>query len=121
MDSLTYCQKNKGLVVCSFVLMSNHLHIIAYAKENSEGLSNVIRDFKRHTAKQILKAIENGSESRKEWLLMVFKYQAKYNKRNRDYQFWQQDNHPIELESPNWINQKIMYIHLCPDEQNKSN
>ena len=31
-----------------------------------------------------------------------------------NYQFWQQDNHPIELQSPKWINQKLAYIHLNP-------
>ena len=25
---------------------------------------------------------------------------------------WQQNNHPIELQRPKWINQKLAYIHL---------
>jgi REP element-mobilizing transposase RayT len=53
-------------------------------------------------------------ESRKEWMIRLFKYYAKYNKNNKDYQFWQQDNKPIELESPKWIIQKLNYIHLNP-------
>ena len=39
---------------------------------------------------------------------------AKYNKNNKDYQFWQHHNMPIELESPKWIIQKLNYIHLNP-------
>jgi REP element-mobilizing transposase RayT len=121
-ESLEYCQKHKGLHLCSFVLMSNHLHLIAYAEpvsnsvrgETSTGLSNILRDFKKFTGKKIIDLIQTIAESRSEWMLMVFAYHAKYNKRNRKYQFWQQHNHPIELFNPHWINQKILYVHLNP-------
>ena len=39
---------------------------------------------------------------------------AKYNKNNNTYLFWQQDCHPIELQTPKWINEKLAYIHLKP-------
>ncbi len=39
---------------------------------------------------------------------------AKYNKNNNTYQFWQQDRHPTELQTPKWINEKLAYIHLNP-------
>lgn len=59
-ESLAYCQKQKGLHICSFVLMSNHLHLIAYAGpvpnsvrgETSTGLSDILRDFKKFTGKK---------------------------------------------------------------------
>ncbi len=38
--------------------MSNHVHLAASAKNND--LSDVLRDFKKYTAKQIIKAIEEG-------------------------------------------------------------
>jgi len=113
-DSLIYCQQEKGLVVNAYVVMSNHLHLVCYAKEPNL-LSNVIRDFKKFTSKRIIQEIEtNHSESRREWLLRLFKYHAKFNNNNQEYQFWYQHNKPIELESPTWINQKINYIHLNP-------
>ena len=31
-DSLQYCQQNKGLIVYSWVLMSNHLHLMVSIK-----------------------------------------------------------------------------------------
>lgn len=117
-ESLAYCQKQKGLHICSFVLMSNHLHLIAYAGETSTGLSDILRDFKKFTGKKIIKHIQTIAESRRDWMLMVFAYHAKYNKRNRKYQFWQQNNHPIELFNPDWINQKILYVHLNPVRNN---
>jgi len=48
-SSLEYCVKNKGLSVHSYVIMSNHLHLIVSAKEGYQ-LSDIIRDFKRHTS-----------------------------------------------------------------------
>ena len=53
-------------------------------------------------------------ESRKEWLLYMFKYFAKHNKHNTVYQFWQQNNHPIDLVSNKWIEEKTTYIHQNP-------
>ncbi len=44
----------------------------------------------------------------------MFAYHAKYNRNNQNYQVWIQDNHPIELISPKWIQQKLDYIHLNP-------
>ena len=51
--------------------MSNHLHLIVSAKENN--LSDILRDFKKFTSKQIIKAIQdNEHESRKAWMLELF-------------------------------------------------
>ena len=77
-------------------------------------LSDVLRDFKKFTATQILKSIENEPESRREWLLYMFKFYAKHNSDNRHYQFWQQDNHPIALWTLAVIWQKLTYIHDNP-------
>ena len=113
-DSLIYCQKEKGLVLNAYVIMSNHIHLICYTKEPFL-MSDFVRDFKKFTSKSIIESIQfNSSESRREWMLRMFAYFAKYNKNNKIYQFWQQDCHPIELQSPKWINQKLAYIHLNP-------
>lgn len=95
--------------------MESHLHLILSAKEDSSGLSAIIRDFKKYTSKKILDWVQNsGEESRKEWMLIVFKYNAKYNKRNSIFQVWQQNNRPKELLHPKFIAQKIAYIHNNP-------
>ena len=113
-DSLEYCQKNKGLFICGWVLMSNHLHIIAGAKDGFN-LSEILRDFKKFTSKKLLKMIlENPQESRKEWLKMIFEYHAKFNKRSGDMQFWTHENHAIELYRTEMIESRINYIHENP-------
>lgn len=116
-ESLYYCRKEKGLELYGYVIMTNHVHLIARAKEGKE-LSAIIRDFKKYTSKQVLKAIEeNPQESRKEWMLRMFKKHGEYNSNNKTYQFWKQDNHPIELYKPETIQQKLDYIHNNPVEE----
>lgn len=77
----------------------------------------LLRDFKKHTSKKMLVAIENNPrESRKEWLLWMFK-RAGRDKGNIDrYQFWQHHNKPVELWSEKVIKQKVDYIHNNPVE-----
>jgi len=110
-ESLRHCQKEKGLIIYSWVIMSNHVHYIFSAKEGYE-LSNILRDFKKFTSEKVIKAIEqNPFESRKDWMLPLFKQAGKINSRNSNYQFWQQDNHPIELSSHEMMDQRLEYIH----------
>ena len=97
--------------------MGSHVHLAACADEKSDGLSAIIRDLKKHTSKQLLDwSLNSPKESRKEWLEIVFRYHAKYNKNNSKYQIWQQNNHPKMMLHPKFIRQKIIYIHYNPVE-----
>jgi REP element-mobilizing transposase RayT len=111
-DSLKYCQQNKGLEIYAYVIMSNHIHILVKSQNNN--LSDVIRDFKRHTSKRIIETIGSEDESRRDWLLMLFRYAAKGNNRNNQYQVWTHENHAEELFSNDFIEQKLDYIHNNP-------
>ena len=96
-DALDYCRKNKGLGIWSYVIMTNHIHLIVNA---SSSLSDIIRDFKRHTTKQLLASVKNEVESRRSWMLNAFSIAGQVE--NRDdvsHKIWISDNHPIELES----------------------
>lgn len=116
-ESLKYCQKNKGLVLYAYVIMNNHVHLIASAKEGYS-LSDILRDFKSFTSKKSLKEIEiNIRESRKSWMLWLFRSAGKKNSNNKNYQFWQQDNRPIELSTNEMIEQRLNYIHQNPVEE----
>jgi putative transposase len=114
---LQYCREQKGLALYGYVIMTNHIHLICKSKEGFE-LSDILKDFKRHTAKYILKAIEeNPQESRKEWILEILQKAGETNHKNKTYQFWRQDNHPIELYKAETIRQKLEYIHQNPVEE----
>lgn len=111
-DSLRYCQKNKGLVIYAYVIMSNHLHLLA-SSEN-ENLSQTIADFKKFTSKVIIKEIQESNESRKDWMLNLFSFETKKHNRNKYFQFWKHESHPIQIYSNKFIKQKVEYIHDNP-------
>ena len=113
-DSIKFCQQHKGLLLYAWCIMTNHVHLILKADEGFD-VSGILRDMKKFTSRQLIKAIENNPrESRKLWMLSKFKHAGEYNSNNRDYQFWQQDNHPIELWTEKVIQQKVDYIHMNP-------
>ncbi|MGL1887482.1 MAG: transposase [Reichenbachiella sp.] len=115
-ESLRYCISEKGLEVYGWCIMTSHIHLIIGTKGENK-LEDIIRDLKRHTSKSILKSIEdNNQESRREWLLWMFERAGKRNPNNKKYQFWQQNNHPIELSSNRIMQQKLDYIHANPVE-----
>jgi putative transposase len=113
-DSLRHCQQNKGLSIHAYVIMTNHLHLMISRKEDAPPLSDIVRDFKKFTAQQLLKAIQVPTESRRDWMLPLFKKAGTKNANNTHYQFWIQDNHPVELFSLKFIIQKLNYIHDNP-------
>lgn len=81
-------------------------------------MQDIIRDFKKFTSKKLIKAIEeNNQESRKEWMMSIFKSAGEYNSNNKNYQFWRQDNKPIEVYSNAVIDQKLEYLHNNPVEE----
>ena len=112
-ESLSYCRENKGLKIHAWCLMSNHLHLII-SRNGDQSLSEILRDFKKFTSSQILKAINKEAESRKNWMIWLFRSAGKKNSRNSENQFWQQNNHAEWIESNNFINQKLNYIHNNP-------
>ena len=112
-ESLKYCQENKGLVLHAWVLMTNHVHLIISSNENK--LENIVRDLKKYTSKQIIKAVQvNNRESRKLWMLNIFSFTGKNNNNNKEFQFWQQDYHPIELNTVEIMKQRLNYLHENP-------
>ncbi len=96
------------------VVESNHVHMIAAAAEG-HALPDILRDLKKYTASQILNAItENSQESRKQWMLPIFSKAGAANPNNTHYQFWRQDDRPIQLISAAVFGQKLNYLHENP-------
>lgn len=112
MTSLDYCIKNKDLVVFGYVIMSNHVHLILWSKNGK--LSDTIRDLKKYTAHQILSTIENDVESRREWILHRFRWNAARHQRNSEHQVWTHENHAVEIRTKRFFDQKLNYIHQNP-------
>lgn len=114
-ESLKYCQKEKGLIVFAYCIMSNHIHMVANTHEPFD-LKDTIRDFKKFTSKKIIQQIQNEPESRREWMLQFFEEEAEPSKKHKYYKFWKAGNHAIELFTEKFVWQKINYIHNNPVE-----
>lgn len=49
-------------------------------------------------------------------MLWLFRSEGQQNPNNTHYQFWQQDNHPIELATNQMLRQRLDYLHRNPVE-----
>ena len=111
-DSLKYCQSEKGLVIHAWCLMPSHLHMIVRTEQAP--LPAIMRDFKKFTSKALIKAIDQQGESRREWMLKLFEEEADSLRRVVNYKVWQDGNHPALLIKRRFTMQRLEYIHNNP-------
>lgn len=112
-NSIKYCQKNKGLELYGWCIMTSHLHLIVGTTGNA--LSNIMRDLKRHTSEMLHKAIKvHPSESRREWILLAMERAAQKFSNSSRFQLWQPESHPVLLTSNKMAHQRLEYIHNNP-------
>lgn len=94
--------------------MSSHLHLIVSSKQNK--LEEILRDFKTFTSKAITQQLITGNDSRKEWMLSIFKQEAGKIKRVNGYKVWQDGNHPVQLDTNKMLDERLNYLHQNPVE-----
>ena len=115
LDSWKYCMGNKGLEIYGWCIMTSHVHMIMGS--NQDKLEGIVRDMKSYTSGRLRKAIQaHPQESRREWMLWMMERAGSKNKNNKGFQFWQQHNQPIELNTNSIMQQKLDYIHNNPVE-----
>ncbi|WP_425637716.1 REP-associated tyrosine transposase [Algoriphagus yeomjeoni] len=115
-DSLNFCVERKGLEIFAWCLMSNHLHLLCRSKEAFR-LSDTLHDFKKFTARKILTSLEKESvESRASWILKAFREKGSSQNRITIYKFWIDGLHAVAIESNQFLEQKLYYIHQNPVE-----
>src|SRR5262245_33065076 len=78
-ESLNYFIEKKWLMVYGWCLMTNHLHLIAKARDGFD-LSGVVRDFKTFTAKLILEGLNTESDIRRMWIMKKIREAALFDK-----------------------------------------
>ena len=108
LDSLHFLRTSKRMELFIFVVMPNHIHFIGrFSKEHI--LSDVMRDFKRHTARQILRQLM--AEERTEQLGLL----QSLNQDNRqEYKVWEDGYDARDVFSQDFLSQKMEYIHYNP-------
>jgi REP element-mobilizing transposase RayT len=112
LDALNYLRTNKQTQLNAFVIMSTHIHAVLWP-EDGINLSNITRDFKRFTSREISKeAIRRGIVE----FIRVFENARKENRAQdvSTYQVWQEGSHPEAIFTEKFAKQKIDYIHLNP-------
>ena len=113
-SSLNFCIREKGLVLNAWVIMSNHIHLVGRVNADL-GMSGFLRDFKKHTSKELIKTVLSIPESRRNWLLSIFKKEAIRINRAKNYKVWQDSNHAVDLSNNSIdIMNKIDYVHMNP-------
>jgi len=105
--SLRFLQDQRHLTLYAYVLMENHLHLIASAKQ----LSKEIGNFKSFTARKIIDLLKH--EDRTVVLRSLEKHKS-LHKKDRRYQLWQEGSHPQLIQGPEMMRQKVEYIHNNP-------
>jgi putative transposase len=107
LESLSYLQEKNRLTLYAYVIMENHLHMVAVA----EDLSRQLATFKSYTARRI---IDHLSEVGMHSLLQQLRAQKLAHKTDRQYQFWQEGSHPVQIQNAEVMREKIEYIHNNP-------
>lgn len=106
-DSWQFLIEQGRLSVYGYVILENHLHLIASAPD----LSKEIADFKSFTARQIIDYLEGRRERTLLSLLRILKAR---HKTDRAYQVWQEGSHPQQIQNDEMMLQKLEYMHLNP-------
>jgi putative transposase len=108
LDSLRFLQDQRRMTVHSYVIMENHLHLIASA----EDLAKQIGHFKSFTARAMVDWLQEHNS--KSYWLERFATAKLAHKTGQRYQIWQEGSHPQVITSEDMLRQKVNYIHNNP-------
>jgi len=106
-DSWRFMIDHKRLCLYAYVIMENHLHLIA----SSDAISKEIGDFKSFTARKIIDYFEDRGSKR---ILDELAFYKLAHKTDREHQFWQEGSHPEFIKDREMMVQKVEYIHNNP-------
>lgn len=105
LDSLQFLQVQQRLTLFSYVIMENHLHLIASAEDLSKEMGN----FKSFTARSIVDWLQEH-QPKSYWLERLAAAKLAH-KVGQWYQVWQEGSHPQMIASEEMLWQKVDYIH----------
>lgn len=106
-DSLKYLQEHHNFKLYAYVILENHLHMIA----QSDDLSKSMESFKKYTARQIIDLLKSRNVTT---ILDQLAFYKKAHKEDRDYQLWQEGIAPKLIQSDSMMVERINYIHQNP-------
>jgi len=106
-NSFKHLQQSDNLKIYSFVILENHLHLVA----SSDNIATTIKKFKSFTAKELLKLLQKNNITT---VLEQLAFYKKAHKKETTYQVWQEGMQPKLIQDEKIMIQKIEYIHNNP-------
>jgi len=106
-ESFRYLQKNDNFKLFGYVILENHLHMIA----GSDDISQSIKKFKSYTAKVLLELLQ---VNRVQTILDQLAFYKKAHKTQTTYQLWQEGSAFKLIQSEAMMLERINYIHNNP-------
>jgi putative transposase len=108
MDSLHFLRTTGRMKLFAFVIMPNHIHLIAkFSGEYS--LANVMRDFKKFTARQVYGQFQVEQNIK---ILAFLRQEGQAVK--QAYKVWGEGYDARDIFSTKFLQQKMDYIHQNP-------
>jgi len=107
LESLKYLQYNHNLKLYAYVILENHLHLVA----SSDDIAKDVARFKSYTAREIINLLQ---ERNIETILDQLEFYKKAHKVDREFQLWQEGFQPKLIQSEQMMIDRINYIHNNP-------
>jgi REP element-mobilizing transposase RayT len=107
LDSLRFLILEKRINLIAYVIMENHAHMVLSA----EDIEKEVASLKSFTAR---KCIDDYIEQKNRFVLDQLAELKHPDRKDRDYQFWQEGSHPQRIVDERMLEQKIEYIHYNP-------
>ena len=106
-DSWRYLQRERQFKLFAYVVLENHLHLIA----SCDNLSGVMQSFKSYTARKIIALLQRQAAHA---LLRQLRANKLPHKIQSQFQVWQEGSQPKQIQHEEMMWQKIGYIHGNP-------
>ena len=101
-EDFKFYRKKFDFKLFGYVIMPDHIHCVILPNENTN-ISNIIRDFKKHTAKRLSELINDDEIEIKD-----------INKKAKVYKIWQDGFYDFNIYSQKKLIEKLNYIHSDP-------
>ena len=105
-QALRFAREQRGMRLFAYVIMENHLHLVAQA----ENLPDLLRRFKSYTARRAIDDMKKTNHP----ALAQMQFAKKTHKQESEHQFWQEGHRPRMLGSAEEMRQAIEYVHMNP-------
>lgn len=106
-DSWRFLAKERNFRLYGYVILENHLHLVASAPD----LPNAMKSFKMFTARQIVDLLTaHGAKTLLNQLAMM----KLRHKSKSDYQVWEEGSQPKQIANNEMMLQKLEYMHNNP-------